>query len=498
MSAVASELATVKIGVLAKRGEGNAVQIWTPTAEYLSSAITTHSFEIIPLNYTQVEQAVQNRTIDFIITNSAYYVDLEYKFGVSRIATMKNLLNHVPKSQFGGVIFTRSDSKDMNGLHDLSGKSFSAVDQDSFGGWLMALREFQAQGINPSHDFQSLKFVGTHDAVVLAVLNGEADAGTVRTDTLEKMTEEGTINLASIKILNPQHLDNFNYLHSTRLYPEWPFAKLQHTAEKLSEDVAIALLLMSPQSHAAQVPHIGGWTVPLDYQPVHQLLQELELGPYTHHFGKIRLVDFVKQYWVWLFIISILFVLLLFFTSHTVRLNRRLVFAQAELAKQLETIKSAQKAVQESERNYREIFHSANDAFFVHDLASGAILDVNKAMCEMFGYSRDEVLSLSRDNFSAGGPPFRNQDAAQWIARTLDEGPQTFEWLAKRKNNDLFWVEVNLKQANIGGQNRLLSVVHNIEDRKKAEAELNQYSLHLEQFVEERTAELRKSESSLA
>jgi len=498
LSAVASELSTVKIGVLAKRGEGHAVQIWTPTAEYLSSAIPTHSFEIVPLNFTQVHQAVQDRTIDFIIANSAYYVDLEYKFGVSRIATMKNLFNHVPKSQFGGVIFTRSDNKDINGLHDLNGKSFSAVDQESFGGWLMALREFQAQGINPRRDFKTLKFVGTHDAVVLAVLSGEADAGTVRTDTLEKMAEEGSINLASIKILNPQHTDNFEYLHSTRLYPEWPFAKLQHTAEKLSEDVAVALLRMPPQSQAAQIPHIGGWTVPLSYQPVHQLFQELALGPYAHHFGKIHLVDFVIQYWIWLLIISVLLALLLFFTSHTVQLNRKLVFAQAELGKQLDTIKSAQKAVQESERNYREIFHSANDAFFVHDLVSGAILDVNKAMCEMYGYSRDEVLSLSMDHFSAGTPPFTSQDIAQWIARTLAEGPQTFEWLAKRKNNDLFWVEVNLKQANIGGQNRLLSVVHNIEDRKKAEAELNQYSLHLEQFVEERTAELRKSESSLA
>ena len=185
----------------------------------------------------------------------------------------------------------------------------------------MALREFQAQGINPSHDFQSLKFVGTHDAVVLAVLNGEADAGTVRTDTLEKMTEEGLINLASLKILNPQHLDNFNYLHSTRLYPEWPFAKLQHTAEKLSEDVAIALLLMSPQSHAAQVPHIGGWTVPLDYQPVHELMQELGIGPYAHHFGKIHLVDFVIQYWVWLLIISILFVLLFLVSQQNLWVN---------------------------------------------------------------------------------------------------------------------------------------------------------------------------------
>jgi len=499
LSALASEPATIKIGVLAKRGSENVVQHWTPTAEYLNKAIPAHSFEIVPLDFAQVRQAVKDRAIDFLITNSGYYVELEYEFGVSRIATMKNLLNHVPKTLFGGVIFTRSNRADINGLHDLAGKSFYAVDQESLGGWLMALREFRTQGINPGRDFKALRFAGTHDAVVLAVLSGEADAGTVRTDTLEKMAEEGRINLASLKILNPQSPnDNFHYLHSTRLYPEWPFAKLKHTAEKLSEDVAIALLSMPPHSVAAQAPHIGGWTVPLDYQPVHELLQELELGPYAHPFGKIHLVDFVKQYWTWLLIISILFVLLLIFTSYTVRLNQKLVSAQAELANQLKTVRHAQKALQESERNYREIFHSTNDAFFIHDLTSGAILDVNKAMCEMYGYSRDEVLHLSAGELSAGEPPFTSRDAAQWIAKTLAEGPQNFEWLAKRRNGDLFWVEVNLKPANIGGQDRLLAVVHDIEARKKAEEEVRQYSLHLEQFVEKRTAELRKSESSLA
>ncbi|MHB1185601.1 MAG: PhnD/SsuA/transferrin family substrate-binding protein [Desulfobulbia bacterium] len=330
--AVGSELATVKIGVLAKRGSENAVQKWTPTAEYLSRAIPARSFEIVPLDFTQVRQAVKDRTIDFLITNSGYYVALEYEFGVSRIATMKNLFNHVPKTLFGGVIFTRPDRTDINGLRDLTGKSFCAVDQESLGGWLMALREFHAQGINPGRDFKALRFAGTHDAVVSAVLSGKADAGTVRTDILEKMAEEGGINLASLKILNPQSTqDNFPYLHSTRLYPEWPFAKLNHTAEKLSEDVAIALLSMSPQSMAAQAPHIGGWTVPLDYQPVHELFQELELGPYAHPSGKIHLIDFVKQYWIWLLIIAILFVFLLIFTSHTVRLNRKLVSAEAEL-----------------------------------------------------------------------------------------------------------------------------------------------------------------------
>jgi len=499
LSALASESATIKIGVLAKRGSENVVQNWTPTAEYLSGAIPAHSFEIVPLDFIQVRQAVKNRAIDFLITNSGYYVELEYEFGVSRIATMKNLLNHVPKSIFGGVIFTRSDRADINGLHDLTGRSFSAVDQESLGGWLMALREFHAEGINPGRDFNPLNFAGTHDAVVSAVISGEADAGMVRTDTLEKMVEEGRINLASLKILNPQsNKDNFPYLHSTRLYPEWPFAKLKHTGEKLSEDVAIALLSMPPQSAAAQAPHIGGWTVPLDYQPVHELLKELELGPYAHHFGRIRFAELLEQHWGGIVTILMFFAVLLFITSHAVRLNRKLVSVQAELTEQLETVRSAQKSLQESERNYREIFHSTNDAFFVHDLASGAILDVNKAMCEMYGYSRDEVLHLSAGELSAGEPPFTSQDAAQLFAKTLAKGPQNFEWLAKRKNGDLFWVEVNLKPANIGGQDRILAVVHDIEARKKAEEEVRQYSLHLEQFVEKRTAELRKSESSLA
>ena len=499
LSAFASEEAAVKIGVLALRGSANVLQQWTPSAEYLDTMIPGRSFEIVPLDFTQVRQAVKDQTIDFLITNSGYYVELEYEFGVSRIATMKNILNHVPKTQFGGVIFTRSDREDINGLFDIRGKSFCAVDQDSFGGWLTALREFRALGITPEHDFKELRFSGTHDAVVQAVLSGKADAGTVRTDTLEEMAAEGKITLTSLKILNAQSTQgNFPYLHSTRLYPEWPFARLQPTADKLAEDVAIALMRMPAQSSAAQAAHIAGWTVPLDYQPVHELLKELEIGPYALHFGKIRFSEIVRQHWPGLLTLLIFFAVLLFVTSYTLRLNRKLVAAKEELARQLKTVWHAQKALQESEKNYREIFHSTNDAFFVHDLATGAILDVNKAMCEMYGYTWEEVLHLTVGELSAGGPFFSERDAGQWIAKTLAEGPQTFEWRARRRNGDLFWVEVHIKPATIGGQERLLAVVHDIESRRKAEEALNQYRLNLEKIVEERTAELTKSESSLA
>ncbi|MEW8013200.1 MAG: PhnD/SsuA/transferrin family substrate-binding protein, partial [Candidatus Thiodiazotropha endolucinida] len=65
-------------------------------------------------------------------------------------------------------------------------------------------------------------------AVVRAVLDGRADAGTVRTDTLERMAETGLIELERIKLLNPMPVADFPYRLSTRLYPEWPMAALKH------------------------------------------------------------------------------------------------------------------------------------------------------------------------------------------------------------------------------------------------------------------------------
>ncbi|MFH2123774.1 MAG: PAS domain S-box protein [Pseudomonadota bacterium] len=497
--ACGSDVIPVKIGVLAKRGSPHAVQQWTATAEYLSVAIPQYKFSIEPLDFAQIRQAVEHGSIDFLLTNSAYYVELEYEYGISRIVTMKNLLNHIPKSIFGGVIFTRADRQDINTLKDLRGKSFEAVDRDSMGGWLMALRELIEDGLVPEKDFQLLTFSGTHDAVVHAVLSGQADAGTVRTDTLERMAHEGKIKIESLKILNAQpSKGNFNYLYSTRLYPEWPFARLRHTSDSLAEEIAIALLRMPPDSKAAKAAHIGGWTVPLDYQPVHNLLQDLHLGPYAHHKGKINLADIFEQHGREVLFICILFFLLALAVIYTLRLNQKLRTARNKIVVQLEQIQTANLALETSEQTYREIFHGTNEAIFVHDLQTGAILDVNKPMCEMYGYSREDALAGTMEAFCVNVPPYTMEEAAVWITKARDEGPQTFEWLARRNNGEPFWVEVNLKKASIGGMERLLAVVQEISGRKKYEEELEQHRHHLEELVASRTAALTKSETNLA
>jgi len=127
-----------------------------------------------------------------------------------------------------------------------------------------------------------------------------------------------------------------------------------------------------------------------------------------------------------------------------------------------------------SEENYRTIFNAVNDAIFVHDLETGAILDVNQRMCEMYGYSPEEIRFFSVEGLSSGVYPYNIERASQLIKLAARGEPQLFNWHAKDKSGRLFWVEVSLKNAVIGGKNRVLAVVRDITERILAEEALSE------------------------
>jgi len=318
----------IRIGVLAKRGAAQCYDQWSPTAAYLNAELPEYTFIIVPLNFEQVETSVKTGTIDFILTNPSDYVFLEHKFRVNRIATLKNRSAGKSLVDFGGVIFCRADRDDLNTLDDLKGHIFSAVDDTSFGGWLMTLREFKQQGIEPEEDFSRFIFAGTHDEVVEQVLAGKADAGTVRTDTIEQMVAEGKLRLEQLKLLNDMGsvYPEFPFLLSTRLYPEWPLANLMHTDLALAEKVVSALLAMDAAGPAAVAAHCAGWTIPSNYQSVDDALKELRVAPYDDY-GVVTLPQILKQYWP-LVLAAVLVILLAVIVSvYVTGLNHSLRYA---------------------------------------------------------------------------------------------------------------------------------------------------------------------------
>jgi two-component system sensor kinase FixL len=129
-------------------------------------------------------------------------------------------------------------------------------------------------------------------------------------------------------------------------------------------------------------------------------------------------------------------------------------------------------ALQQSEQNYRQIFNTSSEAIFIHNAQNGAILDVNNQMLEMYGYSYAEAIMSTIAGLSSNTPPYTQEEAAIRLQKAVNEGPQLFEWQAKRKNSSLFWVEVSLRSAHIGGKPCVLAVVRDISKRKEAETAL--------------------------
>ena len=315
----------IRIGVLAKRGHEICLKKWGPTAEYLTDKIAGRQFVIVPIDYEEIYSFVEHGKVDFILANSSFYVELERWYGVNRIATLKNLRLNGVYTEFAGVIFWMADRVDLRQLTDLKDKTFMAVEETSFGGWRMAWRELKEAGFDPHRDLKALQFGGTHDAVVYAVKDGTVDAGTVRTDTLERMRAEGKIDLKDFYIIPYRGKNNLKlpFLYSTRSYPEWPMAKVRHTSDTLAEEVAIALLEMEADSVAAKAGKNAGWTIPLNYQSVHNCLKELKIGPYKD-LGKITLYDTIRNYWPWLLGIFVMVLIFFIFFVHMSDLKAKL------------------------------------------------------------------------------------------------------------------------------------------------------------------------------
>jgi diguanylate cyclase (GGDEF)-like protein/PAS domain S-box-containing protein len=285
-----------RIGVLAYRDKPATLARWQPTADYLESKLG-RPFTVQVLNLDELESAVDRNELEFILTNPSHYIRLTRSNALSTpLATLIELENGKPLTQFGGVIFKLAGRKGPNNLAELKGASVAAADTASFGGYQMQARELMKAGLSPGEDIE-LRLTGMpQDKVVYTVLEGRAEVGFARTGLLEAMHEAGRIDISRLEVLNPRQAPGFPYRLSTGLYPEWPLAAMLHTETDLLHEVARALFALPADHPAARIGHYHGWSIPSEYETVRALLEELRIPPFDHaHAFTWR--DVAKKHW---------------------------------------------------------------------------------------------------------------------------------------------------------------------------------------------------------
>ena len=335
----------VAIGVFAYQGEQAATSDWNPLISYLNQTLPDHRFRLENHDAESLRQAIAGERIDLVVTNPGYYIAMEAAFGLSRIAPLESSGVSAAKA-LGSVVLVRSDRTDLQELSDLAGKRMAAVAPDAFGGYLLAAQEMLHNGVDPESDLKEIRFIGLPmDQIVEAVQQGQVDAGIVRACVPEQMVREKRLAPADFRVLSQRQEKQFPCALSTPLYPNWPLAVTRQTDPVLAKQVARALLSM-PQTADGM-----GWTVPADYQPVHDLYRELRVGPYAY-LRETTPEGLARRFWPWL--LGALMALVAWII-HTVRAEHLVLRRTAQLHDSLHAREQAETRMRESQEQMEHL-----------------------------------------------------------------------------------------------------------------------------------------------
>jgi len=127
------------------------------------------------------------------------------------------------------------------------------------------------------------------------------------------------------------------------------------------------------------------------------------------------------------------------------------------------------------EREYEQIFDGVTDPITVNDPETGEIIDVNEAMCELLGYDREEIFERNVSGISVGDEGYEMERARELVRRVVESGEtETFEWQVETADGERRWLEVTGTPAEIGGEERYLSITRDVTERKRREREYEQ------------------------
>ncbi|MCL4208430.1 PAS domain S-box protein [Patescibacteria group bacterium] len=125
-----------------------------------------------------------------------------------------------------------------------------------------------------------------------------------------------------------------------------------------------------------------------------------------------------------------------------------------------------QQTVKRNEVKFRTTFNNANDAMFI--MQAKRFIDCNKKTLAMYGLTdKKEIVGHTPVEYSPIKQPdgmSSGRKALQYLHRAEAGRPQRFYWQHKKKNGELFDVEVSLNRFYLNDEQYLLASVRDVTD----------------------------------
>lgn len=324
-----------------------------------------------------LEHAVQNQSIDFVISDALFYASLENRQLLRPLAGLVYPQAVDTDRMTASTVFVKkTPSHKQLGFSSLNGAHAYVLDEKSFGGFVAAAAEMDRESLRPSVLFSAITEVpGSQSVLVEKVLTDPQAVGILPTCSLERLAQQGLLDLSQIEIVHGISGQGFGCLRSTRLYPGWTLASLGHvdidTARKIA---SIALSSTSAGSLHWSFP-------PTNFKSVHNVLIDLRIGPYAGIKDNIWF-DIYNRYKVWFLVILAALVAIVFHSFFVARLVRV-------------RTRDLQNLMEKQKRMNQEILEARSR------IESMEKVQTVSQMCTMFAHELKQPLGAIR-NFSLG------------------------------------------------------------------------------------------------
>lgn len=165
-------------------------------AQYLGRSLGVPVELEVGATYADVIERLEKGEFDLVELSPVAYAE------ASQRVPLRCLVQSISdgSATASGYIFVREDSP-RRSVEELKGATFGFVDPMSTSGYLFARKVLKDKGLDVEKDLARTEFLGNHEAVLLAVLEGRVDAGATYQGSFNSLRRARGVDPLSFRVI---------------------------------------------------------------------------------------------------------------------------------------------------------------------------------------------------------------------------------------------------------------------------------------------------------
>ena len=216
---------TLKVALLPDENAGTVIKNNQPLKDYLETSLGKKIELIVTTDYSSMIEAMRNGRIDLAYFGPLSYVLARQRSEIEPFAALKTK----GSTTYQSVVIANTGAG-IKRIEDIKDKNMAYGDKASTSSHLIPKSVLAERGLEASRDYQE-HFVGSHDAVAMAVQNGHAQAGGLSRPIFESLVERKIVDPAKVAVLE-----------YSKPFPQYPWTMRSNLTPELKDKVRAAFL----------------------------------------------------------------------------------------------------------------------------------------------------------------------------------------------------------------------------------------------------------------